>query len=182
MLINSAIFLHCILVSTMFLQPKARQHPQEPEELFSNSNANAPPVPPRSSASSSLVTSPSASASSSSPLVPAFFIIGDSSVDCGNNNFLGTLARADRLPYGRDFDTHKPTGRFCNGRIPVDYLGILSFLDSVWLLGKWMCFWASFFFFKFSWVHNGDFLDFLWLLRKSRKLNGLLGFLWFFLF
>ncbi|RVW43158.1 GDSL esterase/lipase 7 [Vitis vinifera] len=124
MLINSAIFLHCILVSTMFLQPKARQHPQEPEELFSNSNANAPPVPPRSSASSSLVTSPSASASSSSPLVPAFFIIGDSSVDCGNNNFLGTLARADHLPYGRDFDTHKPTGRFCNGRIPVDYLAL----------------------------------------------------------
>ncbi|KAL6348824.1 hypothetical protein AAG906_033480 [Vitis piasezkii] len=124
MLINSAIFLHCILVSTMFLQPKARQHPQEPEDLFSNSNANAPPVPPRSSASSSLVTSPSASASSSSPLVPAFFIIGDSSVDCGNNNFLGTLARADHLPYGRDFDTHKPTGRFCNGRIPVDYLAL----------------------------------------------------------
>lgn len=64
-----------------------------------------------------------------SPSVPAFFIIGDSSVDCGNNNFLGTLARADRLPYGRDFDTHQPTGRFCNGRIPVDYLGNIVFLD-----------------------------------------------------
>nr|XP_016510077.1 PREDICTED: GDSL esterase/lipase At5g08460-like [Nicotiana tabacum] len=56
------------------------------------------------------------------PLVPALFVIGDSSVDCGTNNFLGTFARADRLPYGRDFDTHQPTGRFCNGRIPVDYL------------------------------------------------------------
>nr|XP_004246094.1 GDSL esterase/lipase At5g08460-like [Solanum lycopersicum] len=58
------------------------------------------------------------------PLVPALFIIGDSSVDCGTNNFLGTFARADRLPYGRDFDTHQPTGRFCNGRIPVDYLAV----------------------------------------------------------
>lgn len=52
-------------------------------------------------------------------------------MDCGTNNFLGTFARADRLPYGRDFDTHRPTGRFCNGRIPVDYLGSLNalFLD-----------------------------------------------------
>ncbi|XP_047333066.1 GDSL esterase/lipase At5g08460-like [Impatiens glandulifera] len=54
--------------------------------------------------------------------VSALFVIGDSSVDCGTNNFLGTLARADRLPYGRDFDSRQPTGRFCNGRIPVDYL------------------------------------------------------------
>ncbi|PHT57855.1 hypothetical protein CQW23_00218 [Capsicum baccatum] len=60
----------------------------------------------------------------SAPLVPALFVIGDSSVDCGTNNFLGTFARADRLPYGRDFDTHQPTGRFCNGRIPVDYLAL----------------------------------------------------------
>ncbi|KAL6556448.1 hypothetical protein OROGR_005736 [Orobanche gracilis] len=54
---------------------------------------------------------------------PALFVIGDSSVDCGTNNFLGTFARADRPPYGRDFDTHQPIGRFCNGRIPVDYIG-----------------------------------------------------------
>nr|GME06800.1 GDSL esterase/lipase At5g08460 [Ipomoea batatas] len=73
--------------------------------------------------------SPSPSASFSPPppkssLVPALFVIGDSSVDCGTNNVLGTFARADRLPYGRDFDTHEPTGRFCNGRIPVDYLAL----------------------------------------------------------
>ncbi|KAK1371597.1 hypothetical protein POM88_037689 [Heracleum sosnowskyi] len=42
----------------------------------------------------------------------------------GTNNFLGTLARADRLPYGRDFDTHRPTGRFSNGKIPVDFLAL----------------------------------------------------------
>lgn len=58
-----------------------------------------------------------------SPLAPALFVIGDSSVDSGTNNFLGTFARADHPPYGRDFDTHQPTGRFSNGRIPVDYLG-----------------------------------------------------------
>ncbi|KAL9691410.1 hypothetical protein QQ045_011832 [Rhodiola kirilowii] len=58
------------------------------------------------------------------PLVPAFFVIGDSSVDCGTNNFLGTFARADRPPYGVDFDTHRPTGRFSNGRIPVDFLAL----------------------------------------------------------
>ncbi|XP_070040399.1 GDSL esterase/lipase At5g08460-like [Nicotiana tomentosiformis] len=52
------------------------------------------------------------------------FIIGDSSVDCGTNNFLGTFARADRLHYGRDSNTHQPTGRFCSGRIPVDYLAL----------------------------------------------------------
>ncbi|XP_021757679.1 GDSL esterase/lipase At5g08460-like [Chenopodium quinoa] len=67
-------------------------------------------------------TSPSPA--NGSTLVPALFVLGDSSVDCGNNNFLGTFARADRLPYGRDFDTHQPTGRFCNGRIPVDFLAL----------------------------------------------------------
>lgn len=126
MLINSAIFLHCILVSTMFLHTKAQQQPQDFEDLFSHSIAKTSPLFPQSSVSSSLLNFPSESAPSSPPLVPAFFIIGDSSVDCGNNNFLGTLARADRLPYGRDFDTHQPTGRFCNGRIPVDYLGIFQ--------------------------------------------------------
>ncbi|KAG0446872.1 hypothetical protein HPP92_028639 [Vanilla planifolia] len=58
-----------------------------------------------------------------SSLAPAFFVLGDSTVDSGTNNFLGTLARADRFPYGRDFDTHRPTGRFSNGRIIVDSLG-----------------------------------------------------------
>ncbi|KAL1191866.1 hypothetical protein V5N11_007558 [Cardamine amara subsp. amara] len=67
-------------------------------------------------------TSQSPAVEASLPFVPALFVFGDSSVDCGTNNFLGTLAKADRLPYGRDFDTHQPTGRFSNGRIPVDYL------------------------------------------------------------
>ncbi|KAJ0694313.1 putative triacylglycerol lipase [Helianthus annuus] len=56
--------------------------------------------------------------------VPTLYVIFDSSVDRGTNNFLGTLAHANHLPYGRDFDTHRPTGQFSNGRVPVDFLDI----------------------------------------------------------
>ena len=45
----------------------------------------------------------------------AFFVFGDSLVDSGNNDFLATTARADASPYGIDFPTHRPTGRFSNG-------------------------------------------------------------------
>ncbi|KAM1003661.1 hypothetical protein EV1_003915 [Malus domestica] len=45
----------------------------------------------------------------------AFFVFGDSLVDSGNNNYLATTARADSPPYGIDFPTHRPTGRFSNG-------------------------------------------------------------------
>ncbi|KAF1878980.1 hypothetical protein Lal_00047652, partial [Lupinus albus] len=45
----------------------------------------------------------------------AFFVFGDSLVDSGNNDFLATSARADTPPYGIDFPTHRPTGRFSNG-------------------------------------------------------------------
>ncbi|KAL6962966.1 GDSL esterase/lipase ltl1 [Sarracenia purpurea var. burkii] len=54
------------------------------------------------------------------PVVPqaearAFFVFGDSLVDSGNNNYLLTTARADAPPYGIDYPTHRPTGRFSNG-------------------------------------------------------------------
>lgn len=45
----------------------------------------------------------------------AFFVFGDSLVDNGNNNFLATTARADNVPYGVDYPTHRATGRFSNG-------------------------------------------------------------------
>ncbi|XP_055811779.1 GDSL esterase/lipase At4g28780-like [Solanum dulcamara] len=45
----------------------------------------------------------------------AFFVFGDSLVDNGNNNYLATTARADSPPYGIDYPTHSPTGRFSNG-------------------------------------------------------------------
>ncbi|GAB4835451.1 GDSL esterase/lipase ltl1 [Ancistrocladus abbreviatus] len=45
----------------------------------------------------------------------AFYVFGDSLVDSGNNNYLATTARADSPPYGIDYPTHSPTGRFSNG-------------------------------------------------------------------
>ncbi|XP_030471645.1 GDSL esterase/lipase At5g08460 [Syzygium oleosum] len=59
-----------------------------------------------------------------SPQVPAFFVFGDSLVDDGNNNFLNSFAKANYLPYGVDFDGG-PSGRFCNGRTIIDFLGEL---------------------------------------------------------
>ncbi|XP_073032506.1 GDSL esterase/lipase 7-like isoform X2 [Primulina eburnea] len=110
---SSTIRYILILILVLFLQPiSSLNYPQQivdelyPELESNGSESRSIPVP------------------NLNPLAPALFVIGDSSVDCGTNNFLGTFARADRLPYGRDFDTHRPTGRFCNGRIPVDYLAL----------------------------------------------------------
>ncbi|CAN0890100.1 GDSL esterase/lipase At1g71691 [Linum grandiflorum] len=52
-------------------------------------------------------------------LVPALFIFGDSLIDNGNNNNLASLAKANYLPYGIDFNGG-PTGRFSNGYTMVD--------------------------------------------------------------
>ncbi|XP_017244672.1 GDSL esterase/lipase At2g04570 [Daucus carota subsp. sativus] len=54
--------------------------------------------------------------------VSAIIVFGDSSVDSGNNNQLSTLLKSNFQPYGRDFYGGKPTGRFCNGRIPPDFI------------------------------------------------------------
>ncbi|XP_061359404.1 GDSL esterase/lipase At1g71250-like [Gastrolobium bilobum] len=56
--------------------------------------------------------------------VPALFVFGDSLVDVGNNNFLNTVARANYYPYGIDF-SGGPTGRFCNGKCLIDFIGDL---------------------------------------------------------
>ncbi|KAL3523393.1 hypothetical protein ACH5RR_016227 [Cinchona calisaya] len=53
----------------------------------------------------------------------AFFVFGDSLVDNGNNNYLVSAARADVPPYGIDFPTHLPTGRFSNGYNIPDLIG-----------------------------------------------------------
>ncbi|KAK1392685.1 GDSL esterase/lipase [Heracleum sosnowskyi] len=65
------------------------------------------------------------------PMVPAVNIFGDSVVDVGNNNNRLSLVKANFPPYGRDFVTHKATGRFCNGKLAIDftadYLGFTSY-------------------------------------------------------
>ncbi|KAL3727955.1 hypothetical protein ACJRO7_032667 [Eucalyptus globulus] len=52
----------------------------------------------------------------------AFFVFGDSLVDNGNNNYLVTTARADSPPYGIDYPTGQPTGRFSNGFNVPDFI------------------------------------------------------------
>ncbi|GLT63428.1 hypothetical protein SLA2020_359930 [Shorea laevis] len=55
------------------------------------------------------------------PLAPALYVFGDSLFDSGNNNFLPTLAKANYLPYGSNFDKGI-TGRFTNGRTLPDFV------------------------------------------------------------
>ncbi|GLT49035.1 hypothetical protein SLA2020_226200 [Shorea laevis] len=59
-------------------------------------------------------------AQDSGTLVPAIITFGDSAVDVGNNDYLPTLFKANYPPYGKDFINHKPTGRFCNGKLATD--------------------------------------------------------------
>ncbi|KAL5834707.1 hypothetical protein ACOSQ4_014204 [Xanthoceras sorbifolium] len=54
--------------------------------------------------------------------VPALYVFGDSTVDNGNNNFLVSQAKANYPPYGVDFDTGIPTGRYTNGRNEADFI------------------------------------------------------------
>lgn len=68
---------------------------------------------------------------SNKPLLPALFAFGDSIFDPGNNNDLPTTTKSNFLPYGMDFVTHKPTGRFCNGKIPTDFIGMFT---GIWVL------------------------------------------------
>lgn len=61
----------------------------------------------------------------------AFFVFGDSLVDSGNNNYLVTTARADSPPYGIDFPSRRPTGRFSNGLNIPDLISYVCLLISV---------------------------------------------------
>lgn len=186
MALNLLVSLFSILISAIFPQPRALQYSQQDSFAFGPNLIHSIITPTSSPTSSTSISPPQPSS-----LVPALFIIGDSSVDCGTNNFLATLARADHLPYGRDFDTHRPTGRFCNGRIPVDYLGNVGlyffgffFEDPfVWLLRKWRGR-------KLKFESCGIFCffqdPFVWSLRKWREEErnfescGMFLFSWFF--
>ncbi|CAI0468970.1 unnamed protein product [Linum tenue] len=57
--------------------------------------------------------------------MPAVFVLGDSTVDVGTNNFLtGSVDRADFPHNGIDFPGSKATGRFSNGHNIADFLGL----------------------------------------------------------
>ena len=58
--------------------------------------------------------------------IPALIAFGDSIVDTGNNNNVKTVVKCDFQPYGINFQGGVPTGRFCDGRVPADLLGPLS--------------------------------------------------------
>ncbi|KAK4259843.1 hypothetical protein QN277_006133 [Acacia crassicarpa] len=56
------------------------------------------------------------------PLVPAIYVLGSSSVDSGNNNYLNTIANANKWPYGIDLNNKR--GRFSNGKNLADFAAI----------------------------------------------------------
>ena len=61
---------------------------------------------------------------SADALVPAMFILGDSTVDVGTNSLLPfSIIRADFPFNGIDFPSSEPTGRFSNGFNSADFLG-----------------------------------------------------------
>ncbi|VAI78271.1 unnamed protein product [Triticum turgidum subsp. durum] len=62
-----------------------------------------------------------AAAGKKKPVVPAVIVFGDSTVDTGNNNVIGTVLKSNFPPYGRDLQGGA-TGRFCNGRLPPDFV------------------------------------------------------------
>ena len=66
---------------------------------------------------------PEQNASTRAPYFPAMFVFGDSLTDSGNNNKLLTLIKANKPPYGKDFPLGA-TGRFCNGPLSTDYIGM----------------------------------------------------------
>jgi hypothetical protein len=62
----------------------------------------------------------------SKPVVPAVFVLGDSTLDVGNNNHLPgkDVPRANVPFYGIDFPGGPmPTGRFSNGYNIADFIG-----------------------------------------------------------
>ena len=70
------------------------------------------------------LTTVGATVISKRPSLKAIFVFGDSLLDPGNDEKLLTLARANRLPYGRDLPDHRPSGRFCNGLLTSDIIGM----------------------------------------------------------
>lgn len=65
------------------------------------------------------------STNGTSRLAPALYVLGDSLLDSGNNNYLQTIIKANYSPYGEDF-VNKCTGRFSNGKTVADFIGTIT--------------------------------------------------------
>lgn len=76
-----------------------------------------------------MLSSPVVEAQGKKP--PATFVLGDSLVDAGNNNYIFTLAAANHKPYGIDRADQQATGRFSNGKIIPDLISKLFFLQLI---------------------------------------------------
>ncbi|XP_022773599.1 GDSL esterase/lipase At1g73610-like [Durio zibethinus] len=61
---------------------------------------------------------------SPSQTFPALIAFGDSILDTGNNNWLFTMTRANLPPNGRDFAGGKATGRYGNGLVLSNLIGL----------------------------------------------------------
>jgi hypothetical protein len=104
-------------------KPAPAAAPRPPPQLGMGNPAPtlAPRAPPRFG---DPLPTPAPVVAPSGPKVPALIAFGDSIVDTGNNNHILTVVRANFPPYGKDFPGHRATGRFCDGKITVDFLGI----------------------------------------------------------
>lgn len=61
-------------------------------------------------------------------------------MDTGNNNDIPTLLKSNFPPYGRDFPGGIPTGRFSDGKVPSDLIGIAIEVFIIRFLIVWFCF------------------------------------------
>lgn len=58
---------------------------------------------------------------------PAVFLLGDSLLDIGTNNYvIQAIGKAKYPHYGVDFFNSTPSGRFSNGLNMADYMGKFS--------------------------------------------------------
>jgi hypothetical protein len=62
--------------------------------------------------------------------VPGYFVLGDSTLDVGENNYLPNAFHANFPPYGETF-FHRPTGRCSDGRNMGDFIGMWRIFQSL---------------------------------------------------
>lgn len=83
------------------------------------------------------------------PVVPCYFIFGDSLADNGNNNNLQTSAKVNYAPYGIDLPSVGPSGRFTNAQTMVDFISlslslhVLRSVNSFFLVSPALIFFTS---------------------------------------